>query len=209
MAEYRLFGMGESGNAYKVALMLELTGCDWEPVFVDFFGGESRTERFRREVNEMGEVPVLEHAGAKLTQSGVILDYLAARTGRFGARNEDERREIWRWILFDNHKFTSYYATLRYFVGLTRSGDPAVIEFLRGRVNAAFRIVDEHLGGRDFLVGAEPTIADLSLVGYLYYLEKTGVDLGRFPALLAWSERIAALPGWRHPYELIPRGLKG
>jgi glutathione S-transferase len=209
MAEYQLHCMGESGNCYKVALMLELTGCDWEPVFVDFFGGETRTERYRREVNELGEVPVLVHGGARLSQSGVILDYLVAETGQFGWRNEEERREILRWILFDNHKFTSFYATLRYFVGLMRSGEPKVIEFLRGRVLGAFGIVDKDLAGREFLVASRPTIADLSLVGYLYYEEETGVDLAKFPNIVAWRERIAALPGWKHPYDLMPRGLPG
>lgn len=208
MAEYQLYCMGESGNCYKVALMLQLTGSDWVPVFVDFFGGETRGERYRREVNEMGEVPVLVHRGEKMTQSGVMLDYLTAETGQFGARNDEERREILRWILFDNHKFTSYYATLRYFVGLTRTGDPAVIEFLRGRVMSAFGIVDQHLRDREFLLGKRPTIADFSIVGYLYYREETGVDLGRFPNLVSWTERIAALPGWKHPYDLMPRGLK-
>ncbi len=208
MAEYQLYCVGESGNCYKVALMLQLTGCDWEPVFVDFFGGETRSERYRREVNEMGEVPVLAHRGAKLTQSGVMLDYLAGETGQFGPRNDEERREILRWILFDNHKFTSFYATLRYFVGLTHAGDPAVIEFLRGRVTTTFKVVDEHLRDREFLLGRRATIADFSLVGYLYYREETGVNLASFPHLTAWADRIAALPGWKHPYDLMPRGLK-
>jgi glutathione S-transferase len=206
MAEYRLHCVGESGNCYKVALMLQLTASDWEPVFVDYFGGETRTERYRREVNEMGEVPVLEHRGAKLAQSGVILDYLATATGQFGPRNDEERREILRWILFDNHKFTSYYATLRFLVGLTRSTDIAVIEFLKGRVINSFRIVDGHLAERDFLLGKRPTIADFSLVGYLYYREETGIALDDYPRLVAWTERIAGLRGWKHPYELMPRG---
>lgn len=208
MAAYQLYCLGESGNCYKVALMLQLSGADWEPVFVDYMGGETRTERYRREVNEMGEVPVLVHGATRLTQSGVILDYLSGQIGRFGARNEEERREILRWILFDNHKFTSYYATLRFLVGLSRSGDPAVIEFLRGRVEGSFGIVDQHLRDRDFLLGSRVTIADFSLAGYLYYREETGVDLARFPQLLAWTERIAALPGWKHPYDLMPRNLK-
>jgi glutathione S-transferase len=207
--EYQLYCMGESGNCYKVALMLELTGSDWQPVFVDYFNGETRGEQYRREVNAMGEVPVLVHRGKKLTQSGVILDYLTDVTGQFGWRNDEERHEILRWILFDNHKFTSYYATLRYLVGLTRTGDPAVIDFLRGRVTGAFKLVDAHLAERAFLLGARPTIADLSLVGYLYFQEETGVDLGSFPTLIAWRDRIAALPGWKHPYELMPRGLPG
>jgi glutathione S-transferase len=95
MAEYRLHCFAQSGNAYKAALMLNLCGADWEPVFVDFFNGATRTPEFR-ELNEMGEVPVLEHEGTRLTQSGVILDFLASRFGKFGWQDEDERREILR-----------------------------------------------------------------------------------------------------------------
>src|SRR3984885_14236700 len=134
MAAYKLFGMGESGNAYKAALMLNLCGLEWEPVFVDFFGGEGRYDKYRSEVNELGEIPVLEHGGKKLSQSGVILHYLAEQTGKFGPANDDEGREIWRWILFDNHKFTSYLATLRFMFGLQKSGETPVTEFLRTRV---------------------------------------------------------------------------
>ena len=87
MSEYVLHCFGESGNAYKAALMLQLCGLDWEPRFVDFFAGATRDPAYRAEVNEMGEVPVLDHAGLRLTQSGVILDYLAGITGRFGRGN--------------------------------------------------------------------------------------------------------------------------
>jgi len=99
MAEYTLHCFAESGNAYKAALMLELTGQDWAPVFVDFFHGQTRGQDWRDAVNEQGEVPVLEHAGEKLTQSALILDYLAEHTGQFGPRDDHEKREIWRWML--------------------------------------------------------------------------------------------------------------
>ena len=84
MAEYQLYCFAQSGNAYRVALMLNLIGADWEPVFVDFFGkGVPRTPEYRENVNEMGEVPVLVHGGKKLSQSGVCLTYLANRSGKF------------------------------------------------------------------------------------------------------------------------------
>ncbi len=209
MSDYKLFGMGESGNAYKAALMLNLCGLDWEPVFVDFFGGEGRSEKYRGEVNELGEIPVLEHAGKKLSQSGVILHYLAEQTGKFGPANDDEAREIWRWILFDNHKFTSYLATLRFMFGLQKSGETPVTEFLRARAVGAFGLVEKHLSGRNFIVGDRPTIADISMVGYLYFPEETGIDRDRFPGINAWAGRIAALPGWAHPYDLMRRGFPG
>ena len=75
MPEYQLHCFAQSGNSYKVALMLALNDADWEPVWVDFFHGETRSPE-HREINEMGEVPVLEHGDLVLTQSGVILDYL-------------------------------------------------------------------------------------------------------------------------------------
>jgi len=208
MSHYRLYCTGESGNSYKVALMLELCGYAWEPVFVDFFSGETRSERFRAEVNEQGEVPVLEFDGKRLTQSGSILTYLAEKSGKFGGRTDEERLEVLRWMFFDNHKFTSYYATLRWMVGLMRMDDPPVVDFLRKRALSAFSIVDKHLANLPFLVGNEPTIADFSLVGYHYYEEETGIDRNEFPNLMAWTKRIAALPGWKHPYDLMPRGFK-
>jgi len=209
MAEFRLHGFGESGNAYKVALMLALSKADWETVPVAFFKGATREESWRRSVNEMGEIPVLEHRGERITQSGVILQYLSEVLGTFGGRGEKESREIWRWILFDNHKFTSYFATLRFLYGLQKTGETPVTEFLRGRARNAFAIVDRHLESRDFVVGNRPTIADLSLAGYAFYDEATGIDRADYPAIERWKARIAALPGWRAPYDLMPRAMEG
>ena len=206
MSAYRLHCFYESGNAYKVALMLALTGLDWQAVPVGFFAGETRDPGWRERLNEMGEAPVLEHDGRIFTQSGVILDYLACTTGQFGWNDEDERREVLRWMLFDNHKFTSYYASLRFFFGLRRTGETEVTTFLRGRATDAYRVVNKHLERADFMVGGRPTIADISLAGYVYYPEPTGMDVARdFPAIEAWKARIAALPGWQPPAALMPK----
>ena len=206
MARYTLHCFGQSGNSYKVALYLNCAGLDWEPVFVDFFKGATRDAKWREGVNEMGEAPVLETEGEKLSQSGAILTHLSETTGKFAPASAAERLEALRWMLFDNHKFTSYYATLRFLKGIVKSGDPAVLEFLRGRALGAFAIVDKHLAKQPFLLGAEPTIADFSLIGYQYYDEESGIDRDTFPHLTAWTRRIAQLPGWKHPYELMPRG---
>ena len=116
MSTYQLYCFAESGNSYKAALMLELCKLNWQPIWVDFFNGLTRTPAYRSDVNEMGEVPVLIHGDKKISQSGVILDYLAEQTRKFGPRSEDERREILRWMLFDNYKFTSYIATQRFMI---------------------------------------------------------------------------------------------
>ena len=125
--------------------MLNLCNADWAPRFVDFFNGETRTPEYRAHVNEMGEVPVLEFGGKRLSQSGVILDFLAAASGNFGWANGEERREVMRWILWDNHKLTSYIATLRYMLQFAKTGETPVTEFLRGRVKGSLGILNLHL----------------------------------------------------------------
>jgi glutathione S-transferase len=203
LAEYRLYCFAQSGNAYKAALMLALCGADWEPRFVDYFNGEGRTPEYRA-INVMGEVPVLEHAGRRIAQSGVILDYLSERFGRFGAADDEGKREILRWLLWDNHKLTSYTATLRFMRTFLETGETAVTEFLSGRMKGAYAILDAHLAGHRFAVGDAPTIADLSMCGYLFWPEEIGVNWNEYPNIARWLDEIAALPGWVHPYKLMP-----
>lgn len=200
----RLHCFAQSGNAYKVALFLELAGIDWEPVFVDFFNKATQAPSFRAEVNALGEIPVLERDGIMLTQSGAILQRLSDETGLFGGRDAEERYEILKWILFDNHKFTAQFATLRFLLAFAKTGETPVTEHLRGRVKAAWKLADAHLATRPFMVGERATIADLSMAGYVFYPEETGLDMAAFPHLAAWRDRIAALPGWKHPYDLMP-----
>lgn len=208
MSGYRLHHCPESGNSYKVALMLALCGQEWEPVWTDFFGGETRTLRWRAAFNEMGEIPVLEDAagGRRLAQTGAVLSMLAERHGQFGPEGEGERWEILRWLLWDNHKLTSYLATYRFLRAFTDNPDPAVLAFLRGRVDACLGIAEKRFERHAFVLGDRPTVADLSMCGYLSYpAEETGYDLpASHPATAAWLGRIAALPGWRAPYDLLP-----
>ncbi len=203
MADYVLHCFAQSGNAYKAALALALAGADWEPRFVDYFGGETRTPEYRA-LNLMGEVPILLHNNLVLSQSGVILDYLAESLGQFGPDDAAERREILRWMFFDNHKLTSYTATLRFMRTFGDAPDPVILRFLRGRAETAWGILDSHLAGRRFVVGEHLTIADLSLCGYLFWPEEIGVDWNSYPHIRDWLARLAALPRYKPPYELMP-----
>ena len=203
----RLHGFSQSGNTFKVAFMLRALGVAWQPVFVDFMGGATRTPAFREQVNLMGEVPVLDDAGVRLTQSGVILTYLAQKHGAFGGTDEAQRLEVLRWLLFDNHKLTSYFASYRFMKSFgPAEPDPAVMAWLRGRLDAAFGVLDSHLARRRFTVGDAPTIADFSICGYLFYpVEESGYDVaGSFPHVAAWLDRLRALPGWASPYDVLP-----
>jgi glutathione S-transferase len=208
MPEYQLYCFAQSGNAYRCALMLNLIGAEWQPIFVDYFaGGETRTPKYQTEVSEMGEVPVLVHGARKLSQSGVILTYLAERSGKFLPQGDDERLEALRWIIFDNQKVNGFLGPYRFLKNFARpAGDPAVLNFLKGRIDGNLAIVNRRLEKAPFILGERATIADISLVAYLYFpAEEFGFDIAReHPAIGTWLGRVKALPGWGHPYDLMP-----
>lgn len=198
----RLHCFGESGHSYKVALMLELIGQPWQPVFVDFFGGAMRSPGYRA-LNEMAEAPVLVEGDRVLTQSGAILLHLAEQSGRFITPDRDE---ILRWLFWDNHKGSGQFGTLRFLRNfLPPARRPAeVIAWFERRCREALGTLERRLESRDWLAAAEPTIADLSCCGYLYYPEPFGFARADWPAIAAWLGRLSALPGWKHPYDLMP-----
>jgi glutathione S-transferase len=201
----KLYCFGESGNAYKCALALTLTRTEWDPVYVDFFNGETRGPAFRA-INPMGEVPVLVDGETTLTQSGVILDYISSKTGQLGGRSAAERREVLRWLFWDNHKLSTQVGTCRFLSNFlpAEKRPEGVIPFLQGRLKAAYAVLNDHLTGRDWIVGDGPTIADLSCCSYLYYPEPFGFDRKDWPQIDRWLDSIAALPGWKHPYDMMP-----
>jgi len=207
---YRLHGFSQSGNVYKVALLLQALRQPWTPVhmpFSDFVAGVPRSDTFRQGQNVMGEVPILEVDGKKLTQSGAILLYLAKQYGAYGGQDDDEHQEVMRWLFFDNHKFTSYIASWRFTKSFAPvAPDPAVEKWLRARIDNAFGIAERHLENRNYVVGSKPTIADMSMCGYLYFpAEESGYDIPKqYPAMARWLERLKQLPGWKPPYELLP-----
>jgi glutathione S-transferase len=208
MAEYELHCFAQSGNCYRAALMLNLIGADWEPKWVDFFGTMvQRSPAYRDEVNEMGEAPVLVHGERKLSQSGVILTYLANRSGQYKPQGEDEELEALRWIIFDNQKVNGFLGPYRFLKNFAKpAGAPPVMDAFKARALGALGIVNKRLEKTPFLVGDRPTTADVSLTGYLYYpAEEFGFDIAKdYPAIASWLQRMRALPGWAHPYDLMP-----
>lgn len=201
----KLHCFGESGNAYKAALTLTLAGAEWDPVYVDFFNGATRTPVFRA-LNIMGEVPVMEDGDLVLTQSGVIQDYVSSKTGKLGGRSAAERRDVLRWMFFDNHKVSGVAGPLRFNMNFLPEDKRSAEAngFLSMRLTSALKVMDAALSGCDWLTGAEPTIADLACCGYLFYPEPFGFDRKAFSNVDRWLDAIAALPGWKHPYDLMP-----
>ena len=209
MTDYTLHSFMESGNAYKPALLLQLADADWRPVWVDFFNGETRTAEYRK-LNVMGEVPVLvDHTRAErdgdvtLTQSGTMLYHLCERFTDFAPRTKWEDREVLRWLLFDAHKLTGYTGPYRFLAHFKQQNDAAT-DFLRGRMLAAFTVLDTHMADREWVAADHCTIADISLCGYLFWPDEFGVNWNSYPAIARWLARIEALPRYARPEQILP-----
>lgn len=202
----KLHCFGESGNSYKAALALEMSGLQWEPVFVEFFKGETRTPEYRAKVNEMGEAPVLIDGGFRTSQSGAIQAYVTEKSGKFGGVTREENYDVLRWVLWDNHKLSSMAGITRFLINFLpeQHQNPDVIAFNQGRLKTAYQVLNTHLEGRDWIVGDGVTNADISCCGYLYYPEPFGFDRTDWPNIDAWLTRLSEQPGWKHPYDLMP-----
>lgn len=201
----KLHCFGESGNAYKAALTLQLAEAEWEPVYVDFFNGGARTPEFL-EMNVMGEVPVLEDGDLILTQSGVIQDYVSSKTGKLGGTSAAARRDVLRWMFFDNHKVSGVAGNLRFLMNFLpeekRNAD--VIAFQAARLKGALKVVETQLSRTPWLAADDITIADIAVAGYLFYPEPFTFVRSDYPHIDRWLDAIAAQPGWKAPYDLMP-----
>jgi len=198
------YSPGACSTASHIAL--EETRAPYEPRPILIPKGEQRTEAYLK-INPRGRVPALAVDGKILTENVAILTYLANHSGKFKPQGEDEKLESLRWIIFDNQKVNGFLGPYRFLKNFApKPGDPAVMAFMKGRIDGALSIVNKRLTGRQYLVSDKPTIADVSMTGYFYYpAEEFGFDIAKdHPAIGAWLERMKALPGWKHPYQLMP-----
>ena len=198
-----LFGSFTSSSSYKPMLYLALAGLPFSFRTVNLKTGAQRAPAYLEGVNRYGQVPALRHRGLTLVQSNVILDYLARTTGRFEGRTEQERWAAREWLSWEADAVTNV-AKVRHYSRF-RAVHPAVMAYFRPLAEAALDFVDRSLQGRDWLVGEAPTIADIGCWGRMVFMAEGGMDIARWPALEAWSRRLAALPGFALPYDLIPK----
>jgi glutathione S-transferase len=198
MDRIKLFGNRESGHAYKVRLMLNLAQLphEFEEVDLDLPRGQ-RPEPFRS-LAKYGEVPLLLHNERPYVQSNAILLHLAAHSGALDGDAPATTERVREWLFWEANRIGFSLPNLRYCLRVS-GGDPAVLAMLRQRYEAdVARLERELADGRPFILGNSPTVADVSLCGYLFWADQAQVAVP--PGVASWLERIAALPGWRHPY---------
>jgi glutathione S-transferase len=190
----RLYDYLESGNGYKVRLLLHQLGIPFERVEVDILKGETRTGAFLAR-NPNGRIPVLElEDGSHLAESNAILFYLADGTPLLSGDRLLRARTL-QWMFFEQYSHEPYIAVLRFWIHAGQTaGREAEIEERRARGYAALGVMERQLGAGPFFAGGRYSIADIALYAYTHVAHEGGFELGRFPAVNAWLERVRSQP---------------
>jgi glutathione S-transferase len=203
----RLHSAPRSGNSYKVRLLLGLLGTRYEIINYDTRGGETHAPQFLENVNPDGKIPVLELEDATmLPESGAILHYLAEGTP-YLPEEKLERAQVLRWMFFEQYSLLPNLSRPRLWrmweVEITPQREAELEQFFEQGYRA-LSVMERHLSDRrEFFVGDRPTVADVALYVYPSVAHEGGFDLGSYPAVRVWLERVAALPGY---VPLKPRG---
>ena len=186
----------DSGNGYKVRLLLSQLGIAFEVIEKDIVRGETRTPEFLR-INPNGRVPVLEtEDGRHLPESNAILFYLAEGTGYLPG-DAFARAQVLQWMCFEQYSHEPNIATSRSWLrhGPLTDERRTLLEQKRPLGQAALDVMEGHLSGREFLVGEQYTIADIALYAYTHVAGEGGFELSGYPAIGRWLERVRAQPG--------------
>ena len=200
-ARLTLYGSFTSSSSYKPMLYLALARLPFSFRTVNLKNDVQKQAAYLA-INRYGQVPALRHANLTIVQSNVILDYLARATGHFAGATEQDRWTAREWLSWEADNITNV-AKVRHYSRF-REVDPGVMGYFRPLALAAVDFVDTALGGRDWLVGNTPSIADIGCWGRMVFMAEGGLDITTWRNVHAWSRRLAALPGFALPYDLIP-----
>lgn len=194
---FTVYGDIQSGNCYKIKLLLNLLQLEHNWQHVDILKGETRSEQFLAR-NPLGKIPLLEFAnGQCLSESNAILNYLAEDSD-YLPDNRYHRALVLQWQFFEQYSHEPYIATARYinkYLGMPAE-KRTEYEGKQEGGHRALKVMEQQLNKTVFLIGEQFTIADISLYGYTHVAHEGGFDLAQYPAIQSWLERISSLPGY-------------
>jgi len=197
-----IYGSFTSSSSYKPMLYLALARLPYSFRTVNLKNGAQHgADHLAR--NRYAQVPVLSHRGLTIVQSNVILDYLARTTGLFEGSNEQQRWQAREWLSWEADAIINV-ARVRHFSRF-RTVAPAVMAHFRDLAEAALTFFDKSLADRSWLVGDRCTIADIGCWGRMVFMAEGRLEIARWPNINAWSQRLATMPGFALPYDLIPK----
>lgn len=196
-----LYGSRESGHAYKVKLALNVLGIAHEYRAVDLRIPRSQRRQDFREVSPFGEVPVFVDDGIPFAQSNAILVHLARKSRRLGGQSD--LAPVVQWLFWEANRIGLSVPNLRHALVFERETPEAVVAWLRERAVSDLGRLDAEVTGKNFLLGAECTVADIACCAYLFWPDQAKLDLSEWPNVMKWLQRIRELPGWAAPYDLL------
>lgn len=185
-----------SGNCYKVRLLAAQLGIPLRRVAVDLKKGEARTPEFRAR-HPLGRVPIVElEDGSQLAESNAILWYFAEGT-RFVPADKLERARALQWMFFEQYSHEPYVAVARAWISFfgVPPGKEAELRERQAKGYDALAVMERHLERSPFFAGGQYSIADIALYAYTHVAHEGEFDLGRFPQIRAWCDRVRAQPG--------------
>jgi glutathione S-transferase len=191
----RLYDFLPSGNCYKIRLLLAQLDIPFERIDINILKGESRTPEFLSK-NSNGRVPVLEtESGKFLSESNAILFYLSQNTAFFPS-DIWQQTQVLQWLFFEQYSHEPFIATSRFWISILGKADEYrdALNQKREPGYAALGVMEKHLTKHRFLVDERYTIADIGLFAYTHVAHEGGFDLGGFPAILDWIERVKTQP---------------
>lgn len=188
----KLFGFPLSGHSHRVELMLSLLGLPSEFVLVDLTKGAHKQPEFLA-MNPFGQVPVIDDNGSVLADSNAILLYLAQKygEGRWLPSDAAGAAAVQRWLSIAAGPLAAGPARARL---ISVFGAPYNAEEVIANAHALLKVIEAELSGRQYLVGEQPSIADVACYSYIAHAPEGNVALADYPNLRAWLARIEALP---------------
>ena len=190
----QLYDFLESGNGYKVRLLLHQLAVPYERIELDITKGATRTPEFLA-INRNGRIPTLvTDDDTVLPESNAILFYLAEGTPLLPA-DRMGRAQVLRWMFFEQYSHEPYIAVVRFWVHLGIAEEQgAELAERRKRGYQALDVMEAHLAKHDYFVAGAYGIADVALYAYTHVAHEGGFDLAGYPAVRAWLERVRSQP---------------
>ena len=192
-----IYGMSSSGNCYKLQLLMAQLGYEYAWEEIDVIRGENLSPEFLA-MNDRGKVPVLKlDDGRTMSESNAILNYLAQGTPLLpdGAW---QRAKTLQWMFFEQYSHEPYIAVSRFIHKFLPPDHPrrATLDALKASGNEALAAMERHLQRLPWFGGEHYTIADIALFAYTHVAEDGGFDLGAYPHIERWINRMQTQPGF-------------
>ncbi len=192
----RLYDYLPSGNGYKVRLLLTQLQIPFELIERDIMKGETRTAEFLAKFPN-GRIPAIEFDDGKLLfESNAVISYFAENT-QFIPQSRFERAQVLQWLFFEQYSHEPYIASVRFLVHIgPEAADPrrAMLDVMIRRGYDALDVMEKHLASREWFVGNSYSIADIALYAYTHVADEGGFDLGKYPSIRGWLQRVKSQP---------------